>query len=75
MKRAGYTHRIKKRKKRKGIHSKNNKPIKKYRGQGRWMNKFLDSAVDVLERHLLQREDVIFVKEHLYCQDHKMNYT
>ena len=26
---------IKKRKKRKGIHSKNNKPSKKYRGQGR----------------------------------------
>ena len=34
-KRAGYTHRERKRKKRKGIHSKNNKPIKKYRGQGR----------------------------------------
>ena len=35
VKRAGYIHRQNKRKKRKGIHSKNNKPIKKYRGQGR----------------------------------------
>ena len=34
-KRAGYIHRERKRKKRKGIHSKNNKPSKKYRGQGR----------------------------------------
>ena len=35
VKRAGFIHREKKRKKRKGIHSKNNKPSKKYRGQGR----------------------------------------
>tara|TARA_R100001594_G_scaffold85664_1_gene120137 strand:+ start:338 stop:445 length:108 start_codon:yes stop_codon:yes gene_type:complete len=35
MKRAIFTHRKKKRKKRKGIHSKNNKPAKIYRGQGR----------------------------------------
>jgi len=34
-KRTGYTHLMKKRKKRPGIHSKNNKPAKKYRGQGR----------------------------------------
>ena len=32
-KRIIYDHKIKKRKKRKGIHSKNNKPIKKYSGQ------------------------------------------
>ena len=35
MKRTGYTHRLKKRKKRKGIHAKNRKPAKRYRGQGR----------------------------------------
>jgi len=35
VKRAGYIHRTKKRTKRKGVHSKNNKPQKKYRGQGR----------------------------------------
>jgi len=35
VKRAGFIHRMKKRKKRKGIHSKNNKPSKKYRVQGR----------------------------------------
>ena len=35
IKRAVFVHRIGKRKKRKGVHSKNNKPSKKYRGQGR----------------------------------------
>ena len=35
MKRVSFVHRIIKRKKRKGVHSKNNKPSKKYRGQGR----------------------------------------
>tara|TARA_R100001594_G_scaffold82142_1_gene116612 strand:- start:332 stop:442 length:111 start_codon:yes stop_codon:yes gene_type:complete len=35
VKRAVFIHREKKRKKRRGIHSKNNKPIKKYRGQGK----------------------------------------
>ena len=39
VKRAVFIHREKKRKKRKGIHSKNNKPSKKYRGQGRWKKK------------------------------------
>ena len=52
-KRAGYTHRERKRKKRKGIHSKNNKPIKKYRGQGRWKknHKGLGSVAVVSEWH------------------------
>ena len=51
VKRAAYTHRINKRKKRKGIHSKNNKPSKKYRGQGRWKkkDKYLDFVAVVLE--------------------------
>ncbi len=51
VKRGAYTHRIKKRKKRKGVHSKNNKPSKKYRGQGRWKKKVKhsDSVVVVLE--------------------------
>ena len=51
VKRAGYTHRERKRKKRKGIHSKNSKPVKKYRGQGRWKMKVkcLDSVADVSE--------------------------
>ena len=35
VKRAIFIHRKTKRKKRKGIHSKNHKPDKKYRGQGR----------------------------------------
>ena len=50
VKRAVFIHRISKRKKRKGVHSKNNKP-KKYRGQGRWKKKVkcLDSVVVVLE--------------------------
>ncbi len=52
-KRTGYTHRERKRKKRKGIHSKNNKPIKKYRGQGRWKkkDKYLDSVAVAVEWH------------------------
>ncbi len=61
MKRVGYTHRIKKRKKRKGIHSKNNKPSKKYRGQGRWMNIYLDFALDVLGCVLLKKVSAIIV--------------
>ena len=50
VKRAVFIHREKKRKKRKGIHSKKNKP-KKYRGQGRWKkkNKCSDSVVGVSE--------------------------
>ena len=35
IKRASFIHRDKKRKKRKGIHAKTKKPVKKYRGQGR----------------------------------------
>lgn len=35
MKKSVWVYREKKRKKRKGIHSKNNKPSKKYRRQGR----------------------------------------
>jgi len=35
VKRVGYIHRENKRKKRKGVHSKNKKPAKRYRGQGR----------------------------------------
>ena len=35
MKKSVWVYREKKRKKRKGVHSENNKPIKKYRGQGR----------------------------------------
>ncbi len=35
MKKNAFVHRIKKKKKRKGIHSKNSKPSKKYKGQGR----------------------------------------
>lgn len=35
VKRGAYIHRNKKRKKRKGVHSKNKKPTKRYRGQGR----------------------------------------
>ena len=35
MKKIAFIHREKKRKKRKGVHSKNKKPLKKYRGQGR----------------------------------------
>ena len=52
-KRTGYTHRETKRKKRKGIHSKNNKPPKKYRGQGRWKknHKYLDSVAVAVEWH------------------------
>ena len=61
MKRVGYTHRIKTRKKRKGIHSKNNKPSKKYSGQGRWMNIYLDFALDVLGCVLLKKAGVIIV--------------
>ena len=50
VKRAVFIHRETKRKKRKGIHSKKNKP-KKYRGQGRWKkkSKCLDSVADVSE--------------------------
>ena len=40
VKRAVFIHRENKRKKRKGIHSKKNKP-KKYRGQGRWNTLYL----------------------------------
>lgn len=35
MKKSIWMYRKNKRKKRKGIHSKNNKPTKRYRGQGR----------------------------------------
>lgn len=35
MKKGGYTFFEKPKRKRKGVHSKNNKPKKKYRGQGR----------------------------------------
>ena len=51
VKRAIFIHRKTKRKKRKGVHSKNNKPDKKYRGQGRWKKiiKCLDSVAVVSE--------------------------
>ena len=35
MKRVAFLYREKKRRKRKGIHAKNRKPAKRYRGQGR----------------------------------------
>ena len=51
VKRAIFIHRKTKRKKRKGIHSKNHKPDKKYRGQGRWKKiiKCLGSVSDAWE--------------------------